>query len=332
MKFNKLTLGTAIAGLAVIAAAATLNGSTTLDNFASSLYGAKALDVTYTLTQVGGGTANYRVSLAKPNKARIDGPTELVVADGTNITVYNKQDKVFFKRPQTDAELRSFFNDPGVGTWSAFFNEKAFDNIASAKDAGERSRKGVNYKVVTAQADTRGEFVMTFYIDPKDMIARQAEFVSKSAGRSSTVILNTSSLSMTAQDSLFAFTAPAGSKEIDERDLIVGKWLHDFEEAKGIAKATGKIMMVDFMASWCGPCKMMDAEVFQSGRFKQEAKDFVLVKIDVDEQKGISSSYGVTAMPTVMFIDGDGKVVHKFVGYGGPDMVFGEMAKAKSMR
>ena len=210
--------------------------------------------------------------------------------------------------------------------------EKVFASVTSAKDAGERTRRGVAYKVVQAQADPKGELMMTFYIDPKDSIARQAEFVTKSAGRTKTSVLNTSSLALTASETLFAFTAPAGSKEVQEADLVAGKWYYNFEEAKGIAKSTGKIMMVDFMATWCGPCKMMDAEVFTTARFKNEAKDFVLVKIDVDQQKDVAGAYNVTAMPTVMFINGDGQVVHKFIGYGGPEAVFGEMAKAKSMR
>jgi len=331
MKLTKVLYGAAAAAMAVVATAA-LSGSSMLDSFAANLHAAQGLDVSYTMTEVGGTTANYRVVLAKPNKARIDGPTSLVVADGKTITVYNKQDKVFYKKSQTDAELRGLFNDAGVSTWSPFFNEKVFASITSAKDAGERTRRGVAYKVVQAQADPKGELMMTFYLDPKDSIARQAEFVTKSAGRTSTTILNTSSLALTASENLFAFTAPAGSKEINEADLITGKWMSNFEEAKAIAKATGKLMMVDFMATWCGPCKMMEAEVFNSPRFKSESKDFVLVKIDVDIQKDVAGAYGVTAMPTVMFINGDGQVVHKFVGYGGPEQVFGEMAKAKSMR
>lgn len=331
MIMKKIYFGATAAAIAVVATAA-LSGSTALDTFATSLHSAQGLDVTYTMTEVGGISANYRVVLAKPNKARIDGPNTLTVADGKTITVYNKTDKVFYKKNQSDVELKAMFNDPALSTWSPFFNEKVFAGVTSAKDAGERMRKGVSYKVVQAQADPKGELMMTFYIDPKDSIARQAEFVTKSAGRTSTSILNTSSLALTASETLFAFTAPAGSKEINEADLIAGKWLYNFEEAKGIAKATGKIMMVDFMATWCGPCKMMDAEVFTTARFKQEAKDFVLVKIDVDQQKDVAGAYSVTAMPTVMFINGDGQVVHKFVGYGGPEQVFGEMAKAKSMR
>jgi len=154
---NKIYFGAAAAAIAVVATAA-LSGANALDTFATSLHSAQGLDVSYTMTEVGGVSANYRVVLAKPNKARIDGPTTLTVADGKTITVYNKTDKVFFKKNQSDAELRAMFNDPALSTWSPFFDEKVFASVTSAKDAGERTRRGVAYKVWPNQ-DVRSEHV-----------------------------------------------------------------------------------------------------------------------------------------------------------------------------
>jgi len=53
---------------------------------------------------------------------------------------------------------------------------------------------------------------------------------------------------------------------------------------------------------------------------------------DVDVQTDVRDKYGITAMPTVKFIKGDGSLVHEFVGYGGPDQVFGEIEKARGKR
>ena len=114
--------------------------------------------------------------------------------------------------------------------------------------------------------------------------------------------------------------------------MAAGKWYHDWAEALNIAKATGKVMMVDFYAVWCGPCKSMDAEVFQTEQFKNSTKDFVLVKIDAEKDVALAQKYGIAAYPTVKFIDSNGRVVHEYVGYGGPQMVYDEVAKARSKR
>lgn len=330
MKAHKVMIAAA-AGVFGVAAFAIAGTGSMLDTFVKNLHAAEGLDVSFTMTEVGGGSADYRVVLAKPNKFRIDGPSQLVVADGKTVTVYMKKERAFYKKAQTDRDLLTYFNDQALATWSPFFSDQVFAGIASAKDAGEKVRKGVSYKVVNAVADAKGETTMVFYLDPKDAIARQAEFTVKAAGKTSTKIMNTSSLTLTASENLFAFNPPAGSKEINEADLVVNKWYYNIDEAAKIAAATNRPMMVDFMASWCGPCKMMDAEVFQSARFKDVAKDFVLVKIDVDEQKSVAQRYGISAMPTVKFVRPSGDAFHEFVGYGGPEQVFGEMAKAKAM-
>lgn len=324
--------GLAITGLAALTlvAFAGLKG-TALDASAQTLYGAKGLDVTYTLTVVGGQTSTYSVSLAKPNKARIDTPEMTVVADGKTITKYLKNDGVFFKKDQSDAELLSIFNEKGLDTWLPFFKDGTVDKFASVKDAGSKARGGVNYKVVNAMADAKGDTKMTYYIDPSDYLPKQAEITVNAAGRTVTTIMNAKSAKLTVPgDEVFAFKAPANAKEINEIDLVAGKWFLDFSEALNAAKVSNKLVMVDFMASWCGPCKMMDEEVFHSAPFKELTKNMILVKVDVDVQKEIAAKYGIEAMPTCKFLNSNGEVVHEFVGYGGPDQVLGEIKTAQS--
>ncbi|EAY27987.1 thioredoxin family protein [Microscilla marina] len=96
-----------------------------------------------------------------------------------------------------------------------------------------------------------------------------------------------------------------------------GSW----DEALAKAKKTKKLLFIDAYATWCGPCKMMDKNVFT----KKEVgdyynKNFIPVKIDVDSTTGrpIASKYKVTAMPTYLFVDGEGKLVYKKLGYMKP--------------
>lgn len=72
-----------------------------------------------------------------------------------------------------------------------------------------------------------------------------------------------------------------------------------------------KPVIVDFFATWCGPCKMLipRLESLVSGK---DGK-VVLAKIDIDEHTDIAMDYEVQAVPTVIAMK-DGKVIDRFVG------------------
>ena len=85
-----------------------------------------------------------------------------------------------------------------------------------------------------------------------------------------------------------------------------------FNEA-GFDKAlqSDKLMMVDFWATWCGPCKML-APVIEDlgGKYNGKA---VVAKVDVDQNQGLAARYGVMSIPTVVFFK-DGKEIGRKVG------------------
>jgi len=70
-------------------------------------------------------------------------------------------------------------------------------------------------------------------------------------------------------------------------------------------------VVIDFHATWCGPCKLLGPrlETLISGKNGK----VVLAKIDIDEMTELAVSHGVEAVPTVIAMK-DGKVVDKFVG------------------
>ncbi len=79
-----------------------------------------------------------------------------------------------------------------------------------------------------------------------------------------------------------------------------------------------KIIFVDAYASWCGPCKMMDKNVFSDasvGNYYNE--NFINVKIDMEkgEGPGLARKYSVRAYPSFLFVDGNGDLVHRGIGY-----------------
>jgi thioredoxin 1 len=76
---------------------------------------------------------------------------------------------------------------------------------------------------------------------------------------------------------------------------------------------TDKLVVIDFWAEWCGPCKMVGPIIEQ---ISEEYKDKVVVgKLDVDNNDDTTSKYGIRNIPTILFIK-IGEVVDKVVGAG----------------
>ena len=85
-----------------------------------------------------------------------------------------------------------------------------------------------------------------------------------------------------------------------------------------------KLVVIDFWAEWCGPCKMVGPIVAQ---ISEEYKDRVVVgKLDVDNNDDTTSRYGIRNIPTVLFIK-NGEVVDKVVGAGPKNMFTDKIEK-----
>ncbi|KHN80319.1 Thioredoxin-1 [Toxocara canis] len=75
--------------------------------------------------------------------------------------------------------------------------------------------------------------------------------------------------------------------------------LQDAELESIIADGGDRLIVIDFYATWCGPCKMMGPK-FE--KLSDEHKAAMFVKIDVDEQEEISDSYDINVLPTFILI------------------------------
>ena len=80
---------------------------------------------------------------------------------------------------------------------------------------------------------------------------------------------------------------------------------------KSEAKETDKVVLIDFYADWCGPCKMMSPII---DNIAEEADGGVKVcKLNVDEAPEIASEYGVMSIPTLVILK-NGTVINTLIG------------------
>mgnify|MGYP000021452694 CR=1 FL=1 len=104
-------------------------------------------------------------------------------------------------------------------------------------------------------------------------------------------------------------------------------WMTDFAAAQKLAGKTKKPMLVDFTGSdWCPWCVRLDKEVFAQKAFQDfAAANLILVKIDFprnvkqsntekQQNRALATKYKVSGFPTVLLMDGSGKVIGK-TGY-----------------
>ena len=193
--------------------------------------------------------------------------------------------------------------------------------------------------------------VRSFWIDKERFVVleHQVRTVESGAGarieRLETVVYDRVDLDQPVPDSLFAFSPPAGAKEVkrfgpEEVDLS-GRIATDFSlpdlagKIHALESYRGKVVMLDFWATWCGPCRIQMPAV---DKLLTEFRSRGLVVFAVNERESAKSAgafmrnsgyttttlldakgevgnlYHVVGIPTLVVIDRKGKIVAHYVG------------------
>ena len=74
-----------------------------------------------------------------------------------------------------------------------------------------------------------------------------------------------------------------------------------------------KPVLVDFFATWCGPCQMMGMILEEFVKSYKNISNVEIVKVDIDELKEVAVKYNVMSVPTLIILS-DGKIIETMVG------------------
>ena len=104
-----------------------------------------------------------------------------------------------------------------------------------------------------------------------------------------------------------------GPKQITLQGLTFNT---EVEPALLLAKTQGKPLFVYARSEYCGACKQFEAETFTNETVIENLnKNFILVSIDVDNQKTETRNFRIRATPTEIFLDSNGTEIKKLLGY-----------------
>jgi len=102
-------------------------------------------------------------------------------------------------------------------------------------------------------------------------------------------------------------------------------WDNDLNSALNEAKKNEKPLIVDFYTTWCHWCKELDINTYTDAKVNDLSSNFICVKVDAEQNPQEASKYDVRGYPTVIFLNYDGSINNRVIGYKDPEAFAGVM-------
>jgi thiol-disulfide isomerase/thioredoxin len=99
-------------------------------------------------------------------------------------------------------------------------------------------------------------------------------------------------------------------------------WTQSFDEAKLLAEKYNKLILIDFGAYWCIPCRNMDFSLWKDPEMYELAEKFIGLKIDVTFDKLLAVKYKVQAIPKIVLTSISGETIWEKTGFCEPSLYF----------
>jgi protein disulfide-isomerase len=98
--------------------------------------------------------------------------------------------------------------------------------------------------------------------------------------------------------------SPAGQSSV--------AWRTNLNDALAESRQTGKPVLADFSAEWCGPCQVMKHDVWTDAAVGREVERlYVPLAVDVDANGAVAQRYGINSIPAILILDASGKVLRR---------------------
>jgi thioredoxin-related protein len=109
------------------------------------------------------------------------------------------------------------------------------------------------------------------------------------------------------------------------------KWDKNLDNGLAIAKEENKPVFVYFWAVWCQYCEKFETQTLPDERVKQMLEnDFVLVAVDLDDDRATAQRYGVSYPPHELFVDENGQIINRVGGYVDADYFYNVLQTVKA--
>lgn len=227
-------------------------GTAMLAKHIATLQEAKSLTATFTVQQLPAAAKEYSIAFDRSGAAKLTTPDGFMITDGKTVWDYTKASNEYVERPGGIKELLDTLKSKEFVVWAGFYFPELYKGVSATAEA-KTNLRGTVVTPLSLKIDDRGVQTARFFFDEKLGLARGANFKTAKNNDSVEILVIAKEVTVGATPldaALFEFVAPEGAKKVQVSAADMAKWYTNLDEALGVAKATNRMVYVDFGAEW----------------------------------------------------------------------------------